>query len=214
MVLIRRSRHSLIGDSSVDCSMSIENFDADPTSVCSMSFKNRMNRAKTCSPSTSYVILTVFTSLVFASCVDGASRHAAFTAGIAIRKPSFRCSVGANGAVALSATRSYFGSGNSHSKKSLTTTPTKIPFYGSIRLNYPTILQMTSSGTETETNKPRGRPKAAESVEDDENEWRIILSAFQMYKAAYGDLKVPSRFVVPGMAPWPGKKHISVLFEC
>jgi hypothetical protein len=26
-----------------------------------------------------------------------------------------------------------------------------------------------------------------------------------MYKAAYGDLKVPTRFVVPSMAPWPGK---------
>jgi len=40
---------------------------------------------------------------------------------------------------------------------------------------------------------------------EDEDEWRTVLAAFQMYKAAYGDLKVPSRFVVPGMAPWPGK---------
>eukprot|EP00571_Detonula_confervacea_P012268 CAMPEP_0172298846 /NCGR_PEP_ID=MMETSP1058-20130122/1310_1 /TAXON_ID=83371 /ORGANISM="Detonula confervacea, Strain CCMP 353" /LENGTH=1004 /DNA_ID=CAMNT_0013008139 /DNA_START=111 /DNA_END=3125 /DNA_ORIENTATION=+ len=40
------------------------------------------------------------------------------------------------------------------------------------------------------------------SVED-EDEWHNVLAAFQMYKAAYGDLKVPSRFVVPGMAPWP-----------
>jgi len=38
---------------------------------------------------------------------------------------------------------------------------------------------------------------------EDEEEWRTVLAAFQMYKAAYGDLKVPSRFVVPGMAPWP-----------
>ncbi|CAJ1930515.1 unnamed protein product [Cylindrotheca closterium] len=37
----------------------------------------------------------------------------------------------------------------------------------------------------------------------DKEEWRAILAAFQMYKAAYGDLKVPSRFVVPSMAPWP-----------
>lgn len=29
------------------------------------------------------------------------------------------------------------------------------------------------------------------------------MAAFQMYKAAYGDLKVPSRFVVPAMPPWP-----------
>jgi hypothetical protein len=39
----------------------------------------------------------------------------------------------------------------------------------------------------------------------DKEEWRAILAAFQMYKAAYGDLKVPTRFVVPSMAPWPGK---------
>lgn len=45
---------------------------------------------------------------------------------------------------------------------------------------------------------------ASSSIED-EDEWRTVLAAFQMYKAAYGDLKVPSRFVVPGMAPWPGE---------
>lgn len=39
----------------------------------------------------------------------------------------------------------------------------------------------------------------------DEEEWNALLAAFQMYKAAYGDLKVPSRFVVPSMPPWPGK---------
>eukprot|EP00979_Chaetoceros_neogracilis_P005013 scaffold858_cov231-Chaetoceros_neogracile.AAC.1 len=37
----------------------------------------------------------------------------------------------------------------------------------------------------------------------DEEEWNALLAAFQMYKAAYGDLKVPSRFVVPSMPPWP-----------
>ena len=39
----------------------------------------------------------------------------------------------------------------------------------------------------------------------DVEEWNALLAAFQMYKAAYGDLKVPSRFVVPSMPPWPGK---------
>ena len=47
-------------------------------------------------------------------------------------------------------------------------------------------------------------PGAASDVED-EDEWHTVLAAFQMYKAAYGDLKVPSRFVVPGMTPWPGE---------
>jgi hypothetical protein len=46
---------------------------------------------------------------------------------------------------------------------------------------------------------------APQNTEIDEDEWRALLAAFQMYKAAYGDLKVPSRFIVPGMPPWPGK---------
>jgi len=39
----------------------------------------------------------------------------------------------------------------------------------------------------------------------DEDEWRAMLAAFQMYKAAYGNLKVPLRFIVPALAPWPEK---------
>jgi hypothetical protein len=39
----------------------------------------------------------------------------------------------------------------------------------------------------------------------EKEEWRALLSAFQMYKAAYGDLRIPSRFVVPSMPPWPGQ---------
>jgi hypothetical protein len=38
----------------------------------------------------------------------------------------------------------------------------------------------------------------------DQAEWKSVLMALQLYKAAYGDLKVPMRFVVPSMAPWPG----------
>ena len=38
----------------------------------------------------------------------------------------------------------------------------------------------------------------------DDAEWKALVLAFQMYKAAYGDLKVPSRFIVPSMPPWPG----------
>jgi hypothetical protein len=38
----------------------------------------------------------------------------------------------------------------------------------------------------------------------DQQEWRAILMSLQLYKAAYGDLKVPTLFVVPSMAPWPG----------
>lgn len=52
--------------------------------------------------------------------------------------------------------------------------------------------------SDTEVESP-----SADSDVDDEKEWRTVMAAFQMYKAAYGDLKVPSKFVVPGMAPWP-----------
>ena len=45
---------------------------------------------------------------------------------------------------------------------------------------------------------------AAASPNNDKEEWRAILAAFQLYKAAYGDLKIPTRFVVPSMKPWPG----------
>lgn len=67
------------------------------------------------------------------------------------------------------------------------------------RSNAASSLWMASSEIETQSSE----------VEDDAD-WRTTLSAFQMYKAAYGDLKVPSRFVVPGMAPWPGEKYFYV----
>jgi hypothetical protein len=51
---------------------------------------------------------------------------------------------------------------------------------------------------------PFGRLYMAASS-GDKDEWRAILSSFQLYKAAYGDLKIPTRFVVPTMQPWPGK---------
>jgi hypothetical protein len=46
---------------------------------------------------------------------------------------------------------------------------------------------------------------AAASPSGDKEEWRAILASFQLYKAAYGDMKIPTRFVVPSMKPWPGK---------
>eukprot|EP00978_Attheya_sp_CCMP212_P036640 scaffold167850_cov51-Attheya_sp.AAC.1 len=60
-----------------------------------------------------------------------------------------------------------------------------------------TSTALFSSETETEP--------IQSSFPDDEDEWRTLLSAFQMYKAAYGDLKVPRRFIVPAMQPWPGE---------
>jgi cytochrome b561 len=45
----------------------------------------------------------------------------------------------------------------------------------------------------------------AEPEGDDLHEWKALVAAFQMYKAAYGDLRVPLRFIVPSMPPWPSK---------
>ena len=39
----------------------------------------------------------------------------------------------------------------------------------------------------------------------DQEEWKALVASLKMYKAAYGKLKVPSRFVVPAMAPWPSE---------
>jgi hypothetical protein len=41
--------------------------------------------------------------------------------------------------------------------------------------------------------------------DDDTAEWKAVLAAFKMYKAAYGDLRIPLRFIVPSMPPWPSK---------
>jgi len=49
--------------------------------------------------------------------------------------------------------------------------------------------------------------------ESSKEEWQAILAAFQMYKAAYGNLKVPLRFVVPALAPWPGLSKNTMHFE-
>ena len=46
----------------------------------------------------------------------------------------------------------------------------------------------------------------------DEGEWQAVTAALQMYKAAYGDLKVPSRFVVPSLPPWPGKFRLILIY--
>ena len=63
-----------------------------------------------------------------------------------------------------------------------------------------TLLFATQKETKPSSNK--------QSLSADAQEWNALLSAFQMYKAAYGDLKVPSRFVVPSMPPWPGKSKL------
>jgi len=56
----------------------------------------------------------------------------------------------------------------------------------------------TSLYLSTENKSPAGSNKKS-----DQQEWRAIFLALQLYKAAYGDLNVPVSFVVPAAAPWP-----------
>ena len=74
--------------------------------------------------------------------------------------------------------------------------------------SYPNY-SMTSSILFSEATEQEGKKAvktgSSSGGKADETEWKTLVLAFQMYKAAYGDLKVPSRFVVPSMAPWPGK---------
>jgi hypothetical protein len=46
----------------------------------------------------------------------------------------------------------------------------------------------------------------------DQADWKALLTALQLFKAAYGNLKVPKLFVVPSMAPWPGEFYSVFLF--
>jgi hypothetical protein len=46
----------------------------------------------------------------------------------------------------------------------------------------------------------------------DQADWKALLMALQLFKAAYGNLKVPKLFVVPSMAPWPGEFYSVFLF--
>lgn len=75
-------------------------------------------------------------------------------------------------------------------------------------LGFGSFATTTSNPTRPNSWLLSAAPADSEAVAapvEDEDEWRTVLAAFKMYKAAYGDLKVPSRFVVPGMAPWPGE---------
>mmetsp|Transcript_15027 Transcript_15027/g.32751 ORF Transcript_15027/g.32751 Transcript_15027/m.32751 type:complete len:1119 (-) Transcript_15027:240-3596(-) len=60
------------------------------------------------------------------------------------------------------------------------------------------LFQSSSPSDQTSASKT---PSAEGN--DDSSEWKAALAAFKMYKAAYGNLKIPQRFVVPNMKPWP-----------
>jgi len=77
------------------------------------------------------------------------------------------------------------------------------------RTSHRLAIQLASSSTsssESDTSFDQQQLEEEEEEdyeEEDEQEWNAVIAAFQMYKAAYGDLKVPVRFVVPAMPPWP-----------
>ncbi|GMI18893.1 hypothetical protein TeGR_g6606, partial [Tetraparma gracilis] len=46
-------------------------------------------------------------------------------------------------------------------------------------------------------------PPLPNEPEKDEEEWSLVLACFVLYKEAFGDLKIPNRFAVPSLPPWP-----------
>ena len=79
-------------------------------------------------------------------------------------------------------------------------------------------ISVVSRGLASHTDYPRIRSTTAstsrlfssmdESDSDDlsdQEEWKALVASLKMYKAAYGNLNVPSRFVVPAMSPWPSE---------
>lgn len=76
------------------------------------------------------------------------------------------------------------------------------------RQTSPATSRVTWSRTQTHGWIDRSRllklySSTSSSGSSDATEWNAVLAALRMYKAAYGDLKVPQRFVVPTMSPWP-----------
>lgn len=77
--------------------------------------------------------------------------------------------------------------------------------------------QSSSVGTQLQLAVPHARSRADKTLTslsmsepeggegDDLADWKALVAAFKMYKAAYGDLRVPLRFIVPSMPPWPSK---------
>jgi hypothetical protein len=84
---------------------------------------------------------------------------------------------------------------NISSQKPITNNPA---FITNTKLSSPTAIFATKKEMEE---------KIETKSKSEREEWEALLAAFQMYKAAYGDLKVPSRFVVPSMPPWPGEYY-------
>ena len=76
---------------------------------------------------------------------------------------------------------------------------------GNLAFYHPTmaIFSTTESNTDKETSSNDLTEDKGGASSDDSSEWDAIVDSFQMYRAAYGDLKVPARFVVPSMPPWP-----------
>lgn len=78
------------------------------------------------------------------------------------------------------------------------------------RITTTTAFRTTTTTTTTSPSQSRTASQpltvcyaSADDSDDDEQEWKAALAAFKLYRAAYGDLKVPSKFVVPNIAPWP-----------
>lgn len=74
------------------------------------------------------------------------------------------------------------------------------------RTTRPSLAHNDAQRPSTSTASTTALQLAQTGSDDDQRdakEYQAVLAAFKMYKAAYGDLKIPQRFVVPSMKPWP-----------
>mmetsp|Transcript_6220 Transcript_6220/g.15388 ORF Transcript_6220/g.15388 Transcript_6220/m.15388 type:complete len:1098 (+) Transcript_6220:302-3595(+) len=65
------------------------------------------------------------------------------------------------------------------------------------------LNSLPSSSSRVKTMLSAKTKLSAGSSKSEQMEWKAVFLALQLYKAAYGDLKVPAKFVVPSDAPWP-----------
>ena len=77
--------------------------------------------------------------------------------------------------------------------------------FGRILPQLPLVSPHGKSSSPSVTLCHASKNNSDDDADSDEASWSALIASFQMYKAAYGDLKVPARFVVPSMPPWPGK---------
>ena len=120
---------------------------------------------------------------------------------------------------AVSSVSAFTQPQNRHGKSICAASGRTVPSSGTIIHSKASFLTPSKTASAFSTKKSLSSTRLFMSTENkspksaDQQEWRAVFLALQLYKAAYGDLKVPPHFVVPAVAPWPGM-FLFTLFLC